>query len=424
MNPLLLLAGGAGVLLVAAVFTLLVPPQVVRGVALSLAFFLLTFAGNATAPGNVWRTAFAVSIGLLVLALVRSRASVGGGKAFVLISVWWGWLFLGTLLTRSTAIDIMIMYVGLSLLAAYVASTLDARELRILYAAIVITTVFQMLLGLTEVIGGLDPIWGYLGGARANPFLVGYSRTQGSMGHPIPFTLLQGIAFIIAWSNPAGWKQRWRLIALSCLAVGLVIGGTRSVILALAGALLLHMASNSRLASWARSLYVLVAGLVILVNVDVGVVRIAEELIVSGSWAHRLGAFESVPNLLSRPPLESWFGTGFGSERLLYDRGFMQQTFLRVVDDMFVYALGTMGIAGFILLVVTSVGAIILAGRTVRAVLVLVVGMFFSFDLFTWMYAGIVFSMFATLPTSAPRVAGLRAPERSLVPRPQAAPLR
>ncbi len=415
MNPLLLLAGGAAVLLVAAVFTLMVPPRVVRGVAMSLAFFLLTYGGNNTAPSEVWQGCFIGAIALLTLALLRSRAPAAGGRAFVLISVWWGWVGLGILLTGSLPLTTMTLYFGLAVLAAYVASSLDAAELRILYAAIVLTAIFQMLLGLTEVLFNADPVWGYRGGTRDNPFLDGYARTQGTLGHPIPFAVLQGIAFIVAWSNPAQWKQRWRLLALACLAVGLLIGGTRSVMLSLAGALLVHLASNGKLTSWVRTLYVLLAGGVVLVNVDVGIVRIAEELVVSGSWSHRLGAFESVPNLLARPPLEAWFGYGFGSENLLYDRGYMQQTYLRVVDDMFVYALGTMGIAGLILLIVVSLVAFIFAGRTTRAVLVLIIGMYFSFDVFAWMYTGVVFSIFATLPTRAPRVEGLKAPETSLV---------
>lgn len=411
MNPLVLLAGGAVALLVAAIFIVVVSPRVVRGVALSSAFFILSFAGNTTAGGSVWRGAFVGSIALLVLALVRSRAAAGGGKRFVLISVWWGWVGIGMLLTRSAAVDVMVLFLGVALLTAYVASTLEAAELRILYAAIVLTAAFQTCLGLTEVLAGAEPVWGYLGGARANPFIEGYSRTQGSLGHPIPFSLLQGIAFLIAWSNSAQWKQRWRLAALSFLAVGLAIGGTRSVMISLAGALLVHVASNRRLTSWIRTLYVMVAGGVLLVNVDVGIVRIAEELVVSGSWSHRLGALESVPALLARPPLEAWFGYGFGSEQVLYERGYMQQTFLRVVDNMFVYALGTMGLSGLILLIVVCVLAIALAGRMVRAILVLLVGMFFSFDLLGWMYGGILFSLFVTLPEYSARVPGLTVPE-------------
>ncbi|MCI0157476.1 hypothetical protein KNO15_12310 [Leifsonia shinshuensis] len=415
MNPLLLLAGGAAVLLVGAVFTLMVPPRVVRAVALSLAFFLLTYGGNNTAPSEVWQACFIGSIALLTLALLRSRAPAAGGRQFVLISVWWGWVGMGVLLTGSLPLTTMTLYFGLAVLAAYVASSLDPAELRILYAAIVLTAIFQMLLGLAEVLVDADPVWGYRGGTRDNPFLDGYDRTQGTLGHPIPFAVLQGIAFIVAWSNPAQWKQRWRLAALACLAVGLVIGGTRSVMLSLVGALLVHLASNGKLTSWVRTLYVLLASGVVLVNVDVGIVRIAEELVVSGSWSHRLGAFESVPNLLARPPLEAWFGSGFGSVDILYDRGYMQQTYLRVVDDMFVYALGTMGIAGLILLVVVSIVAFIFAGRTTRALLVLMIGMFFSFDVFAWMYTGILFSVFVTLPAAAPRVEGLKVPEKSLV---------
>ncbi|WP_426623019.1 hypothetical protein ACPPVW_10200 [Leifsonia sp. McL0607] len=414
MNLILFISGGVGVLLIAVVFLLILPVRLVRGVALSFAFFLLTFGGNITAPGPVWQGCLVASIALLGLALMRSRAPVAGGKRFALIAAWWGYVGLGALLGGSYSVLTMILYFGLATLAAYVASSLDDVEVRMLYTAIVLTAVFQVVVGLLELTVFAEPVWGFRGGARENPFLTDNNRVQGTLGHPIPYSLLQGVAFVVAWSNPARWRQWWRLIALTSVTVGLIIGGTRSIILAVAGAVLVHVATNGKLASWARLLFVLLAGGVLLVNIDVGIVRIIEELLVSGSWSHRLGAFDSVPNLLARPPLEAWFGTGFGSELLLYDRGYMQQTYLRVVDDMFVYALGTMGIAGLVALVAMCITAFVLSGRTGKALLVLMVGMFFSFDLFVWMYTGIMFSIIVTLPKSDPPVAGLKAPEKAL----------
>lgn len=410
MNPLLLLGGGAGAILVAALFLFVIPARIVRGTAISVALFVLTFGANITAPGPVWQGCMIAAVALLALALLRTRAPLAGGKRFVIVAAWWGYVALGALLADSYTAGTLVLYLGLAILAAYVVSSLDAAEVRMLYAAIILTATFQMVVGAAEVLTHAEPVWGYRGAARENPFLTGFDRAQGTMGHPIPFSVLQGLAFIVAWSNLARWKQGWRLLALASASAGLVVGGTRSVLLSVAGAVLFHLASSRAITSWLRTLYVLGAGLVVLLNIDVGIARIVEELLVSGSWTHRLGAFESVPNLLARPPIEAWFGHGFGNELLLYDRGFMQQTYLRVVDDMFVYALGTMGIVGVLALLGLCVSAFVLAGRTARALLVMMVGMFFSFDLFVWMYTGIVFSMIVTLPKAEAPAEGLKAP--------------
>ncbi|MBO1740115.1 O-antigen ligase [Leifsonia sp. TF02-11] len=406
-------------LVVAVVLLVIVPARLVRGVAMSMSFFILSFSGNTTAGPEVYQATFVAAIALLVLALLRSRAPKAGGRQFILVVIWWGYTAFGVALMGSYEISSIIVFFGLTVLAAYVVSSLDPAELRMLYAAIIVTAVFQLMLGLSEVILHIDPVWGYRGGARGNPLLTGYARAQGSLGHPILFALLQGVAFIVAWSNPARWKQGWRLLALACAIVGQVIGGTRSVVLALSAAVLVHVAMNTKLLAWARTLYVMAAGGVFLVTVDVGVVRIAQELVVSGSWSHRSGALQSIPDLLARPPLEAWFGYGWGSQRVLYQRGYMHQTYLRVVDNMFVYVLGTMGIAGLLVLLAVCVLAFFSVGRMAKALLALVVGMFFSFDVLLWTYSGLLFSIFITLPKPEDPVTGLKPPDTALVAQPQ-----
>jgi O-antigen ligase len=118
---------------------------------------------------------------------------------------------------------------------------------------------------------------------------------------------------------------------------------------------------------------------------------------------------------LGRPPLESWFGHGFGNENILYDRGLMQQIYLRAVDNMLVYALGTLGIVGLAVLLVFWIVAFWFADRTVKAVLAMLFAMFFSFDLFTWMNAGVLTSLMIALPRSEERGQGLVRPAETAV---------
>lgn len=412
--PLLLLAG-TGAILVAVLILIVVPVRLVRGISLSMSFALITFGGNDTAPDAVWQISLGAAIALLALALLRSRAPVAGGKRFAAVAAFWGYVAIGALLAGSYSSNRMLLYFTLAVLAAFITSSLNAAELRTLYATIVVVAAVQIGFGLVEMVTHTAPVWGYRGGTRDNPFLNNlYARVQGTMGHPIPFAMLQSIAFIVAWSNPARWKQGWRLIALGIATGGLVISGTRSAVLAVAAAVMVHLALNRSLAAWVRTVFAVVAGTVVLLNIDVGIVRIVEELIASGSWTHRLGALESVSNLLARPGLDAWFGSGFGSELLLYERGYMQQHYLRVVDNMLVYALGTMGIIGLVLFLTLWVVVFCLAGRTAKALLVMMFVLFFSFDVLVWMYAGIVLSMIMTLPTPRQRVNGLVAPQRAL----------
>jgi hypothetical protein len=84
---------------------------------------------------------------------------------------------------------------------------------------------------------------------------------------------------------------------------------------------------------------------------------------------------------------------------------------------MFVYALGTMGIVGLVLFLTLWVIAFALAGRTAKALLVMMFVMFFSFDVLLWMNAGVVLSIIMSLPKSVSPAEGLVAPRRALAVR-------
>lgn len=416
MNPVLLvsLAGG---LLGAVALMLLVPPRLIRGVAVGIAIFVIAFGFQGGAPPAVWQTSGLVAISVLVLALIRARAARSGGVRFWAVSAWLGYISLGIVLTGSWPLAFAVMYFGLAGLLAWVVSTVDPTELRIVYAFIAATAAFQVALAGLELTVLPEPIWGYVGGARDNPFVNNeLIRTQGTFGHPIPFAVFCGFSLLIAWSNPGGWSQKWRLINLSIAVTGLAFSGTRSAVFSIAIGLLVHIALSASLARWLRSVVVLAAIGVLLINIDVGIARVMTELFQSGSFSHRLGGLESVPALLEkRPPLEVWFGNGFGSAGQLYDRHLMHQIYMRTVDNMLVYALGTMGIVGLGALLALSVVTAALADRTGRAILAMVFAMYFSFDLWTWFNIGAFTCMFMAMPRSDRTVDGLVISRQALV---------
>ena len=407
MNPLLLF-GGAIAILAAVLLMIAVPARIIRGVAVSITLVAASFGLANFAPDAVRPPVSMAAIGVLVLSLVRSRAARSGGVRFWAVATWWVFVSLSVLLAGSYGTNRIILYFGLATLVAYVASSLDAVELRMVYATIAGLAAAQVVLGFVEILVLPEPIWGYTGQIRFNPFVNDlYARAQGTFGHPILFAVSCAIALVVAWSNPARWSPTWRLINLSVAATGLALSGTRSAVAAVAAGLLVHVALNRSLTSWLRSAIGVGAMIIVLVNIDIGIGSVVTGLLASGSWTHRLGALESVPALLARPPMESWFGHGFGGEGVLYDRGLMQQTYLRAVDNMFVYALGTMGIVGLIVLLAFWTVAFVFADRTIKAVLAMLFAMFFSFDLFTWMNAGVIASLMIALPRSDKPAPGL-----------------
>jgi hypothetical protein len=354
---------------------------------------------------------------ILILSLVRARAIRSGGVRFWVVAGWLAYLVLGILLTGSWPMTWMAIYFSLAGLMAWVAARIDQVELRVVYAFIAVAAAVQVAIAIIELTVLSEPIWGYVGGVRWNP-LTGdeLARTQGTLGHPIPFAIFCGFAAIIAWSNPARWTQKVRLLNLSVAVAGVALSGTRSAILSIAAGILVHVALNGSLGKWLRSVVILIAVGIVLLNIDIGIARIAEDLMDSGSWTHRLGALVSVPALLGRPEAESWFGNGFGSIVELYDRGLMQQIYLETVDNMLVYALGTMGIVGALALLTLSVVTFALSDKTVRAILVMVFAMYFSFDVWTWINIGVLVCMFMVLPRSDRTIDGRPLDQRTRVP--------
>lgn len=410
MNPVLL-AALAGGFLGAVALLLLVPARMIRGVAVGTAVFVVSIGVANGAPEAVWETSAMIACAILGLALIRSRRTRSGGARFWAVAAWLGYIAFGILLTRSWSLTWMVFYFGLAVLLAWVASTVDPAELRLVYGLVAAAVAVQTALAVIEVTVLPEPVWGYMGGARDNPFVNNeLVRAQGTFGHPIPFAVFCGFALIIAWSNPARWSQKWRLINIGIAVAGLVLSGTRSAVLAIALGILVHVALNTSLTRWLRSFVLIGMVGVVLFNIDIGISKLATELMESGSFTHRLGGLSSVPALMGRPAAEAWFGNGFGSVTQLYDRHLMQQIFMRTVDNMLVYALGTMGIVGLVALLAFSAVTIYLADRTVRAILVMVFAMYFSFDLWTWVNMGVLVCMFVALPRSEKAADGLAPP--------------
>jgi hypothetical protein len=410
LMTLLLLASAS--LLVLAVFLLVVPAWCVRAAALAVTVAVVVAVGNNSAPPAAWVAGFVFSAVLLLVAVARGGLERRvGGVPFLLVSGLWAWLAVGALVAGSYSVPRLVVYFGLAVVVALVAGQLSRREVHLVLGAVVAVAVVQVGLAVAELALGEPLLWGLRGGTRPNPFLGdAVDRVQGTLGHPIILGLLEGLAVLLVWADPWQLSRRARWALLAVCAGGVLLSGTRSIAACLVVAVGVHLLLRSRLAAWLRNVAIAaVVGSGVLL-LDLGLSEIVDDLLASGSWVHRLESVQAVPALLARPLAESLWGTGFGSEVGLFRDGHIRLTFgLEVVDNFYVYLLGTTGVLGLSAFLLVAVVTFARGDRLTRAVVVLFLGMGASFDLVVWLGVGVLMSLFFALPGAAALAASDRA---------------
>lgn len=398
-----LLVGGALAALALVVLAIIAPPERTRALALVGAVGLVVIVAQNSAPSVLRNGAFVLGVAVLVLAELRSsRRAQGSAPLLAMIVSWWGLVILVVALTQSYNVSALMLQAAFVLTMVWSISRSTAVDLSWLVTSILVLAAAQTLLGAAEVFGDVEPLWGYRGGLeRENPFQTDLVRAQGTMGHPIVLGYLEGLAVVLAWANPFGLRQAVRLPLLGAAVVGVVLSGTRSAVLVAAIAIVAHIVLRLDAFRLLRGLFLLLAAAVLVAVLDFGLTQLALDTVDSGSWVHRLGSLQAVPNLLGREGWELWWGSGYGSERELFSRGYIVLTYgLPVVDNFFVYLLGTTGIVGLALTLAILVFAFLRGQRYVKAAVVYVTGMFFSFDTTVWFSSGVLMFVMLALAVS------------------------
>jgi hypothetical protein len=403
MNELAITVAAGG-LLIAVVMFLVVPAAIVRGAALSLSFFVLTIFGHNGLPQQVWVPVSAFVVLLLVIAVARSGGiTKSGNPMFIVLCGWWGFIAIGVFANGSYSPQATAGFIITVLTMVFVASRLNREEVRIVLLGFLLVGGFEVAWGLVDVITNATPLWGYRGDlVRENPlFGDAIPRAQGTMAQPIVYGTLMGVVGLIAWSNAIiQLKPRWRLAALGVGAAGIVLSGTRSVILAVVIAIILHILLRKSLGRWLRNVLLAGALATVVAVLGFGIGDKINELVTSGSWLHRLGSLQAIPALLDRPEGEALWGTGWGGQDSLFDKGYIALTYgLKVVDNYFVYVLGTSGIIGVVLMLAMCGFAFFRATHLGKMLITFCVCMFFSFDIGSpWLYGMCILSVCLSLP--------------------------
>jgi hypothetical protein len=348
-------------------------------------------------------------VGVLAVGAFRTTLAWRVPLATLIISLWYLQVAVMTLVSgQFDGLPKIVLGILLALLLGSFSQHLDSVNRLIVYRAVVLLACLQVGMGLIELIYLKGPIWGIRefdasghGIMLYNPLLPGYiPRIEGTTGQPIILSTLLAVAAILVISGAARLGRWPSIAALAIFATGLVLSGTRSAIVALvAGIVYLIIQTRDpvkRLIGIGSSCILLVAFLALPFTQSA-----IQELVNSGSFTHRLGAIEATGRLLARPPFESLFGLGSRAQSEYYERGLLQHSGLEAVDNQFVSALTFSGVVGLVVLLVALLRGYLQAGTTERTLLLMMVGMFLSFDVLLWTSATLLLLLPLALDTWA-----------------------
>lgn len=402
---LTVIAGFGGLAMV--VLLALLPPPRCRVVAVVVSFGAVCVFGSNTTPTALWT---AVALGcpvLLAVAWYRAGLVVRrGGPTMVAATTFLAIVLLSSTLSGAGS----PAFVPIAVMLGWTVTQLDSGERVAVARGIIAIGVAEVAYAAVQAVIGVQPIWGRVASQGIdNPFAEGIDRVQASFGQAIVYGFFSAVIAFLAWSDAARLRRGLRPVVFSVLLGGLLLSGTRSALVALVGAIAVHALLRPGLLRWVRNLAIALIGVALVGLLDFGVRALATEALDSGSWLQRLGSMNSVPRLLSRTGSDFWFGSGFGSDQELYRTGLLTSPYhFTVVDNFYVYALGTMGVVGLAALLVPLVVGFVTAGRTGRGTIVILAVMCAAFDLLAWRSTAAVFVLLLVID-----------PPRGVMPRPR-----
>lgn len=371
---------------------LLVPGPARRGATLVAVAAMLVGTASTAAPESVRSGAIYGAIALLALAALGPGPVIGrrGWTIVGLTAVSFGIAAVTTTIGYPDALGLTLRVGALSVGATWCVLRSTVTDLVVLGWGVLALALVEVALGLVEFVVGLPVPWGL--SARkldsyvlVNTLLPGdLERVQGTVGHPITFGVVLCVAFVIVVASGRGLPSPLRAAVIAALVVGMLLSGSRSIVLAavLALAVLVVVGAHGR-GVVRTGAAVLGATVAVVVFVDeLGVA--SDRFLSSGSYENRAGTVESVPRLLGRPPGETVFGSGVGTVERLYQEGLFPQDGFWVLDNQLVTTLATQGLVGVVLLV--AVIGVSMASRDplARSLTAVFVGMLVTFDYVFW----------------------------------------
>lgn len=392
-----MMIGVVGVVAVTGLLLMLtVRPAWVESVALGLTVGLQVLV-PAFGPSQLIRAGVvAVSVCYLILALLRRGRPVGRVNFPILAMIFVGYLTFGNFIGARLPVVGYWALIGLMLiLSAVLVADGPARARSAVRVVLLISIPVELLVSVAEQMRLIQTAWPRGDASdeitnRAHQFLGLIGRSEGTTGHPILLGTLSAIGVVVAlWSMLRARRVLVRIgyLVLAAMAVGTaLLSGTRSALLTLGGCVLLWFLT-ARVIPWVIRICVL-GGVVALGYRQL--LDVAYSLLASvrdtTSFEHRFGVLGNVPRLLGRHGSEFWFGYGGGVDvgELFRSGAIAGHDQLAYFDDQWVRLLAVSGVIGVLLCLAMLLVGIWRTDQLGRLLIVMLVVMFFSFDLFTW----------------------------------------
>lgn len=319
-------------------------------------------------------------------------------RATTAIAILYAALFVATLYFSSTDYGAFFIYALLasSALPAFViASQTRAREHAVLIKALFTFVTAQLAISVYEVFVFQNPIWlvGFDGASirdgLSSTLVPELMRSSGTFGHPLPQALVYVTGFSVACAlgKRIDGRLRWAIYAI-CIA-GCGLGSARSALVTIAGV----AAYTAFRSSWPRAVngiaLVLAGTWIVNLNYDLGFDEQVDQFSASGSYTHRLGVLDAVPEILNRPWNEVVFGHGVRGQQIILQYISDQ---VSSIDNQYVNVIITSGLIGFAALI-----SILCIAWTrspdMRPILLGFLCMFWSFDVMSWQATLVIFAV-------------------------------
>lgn len=376
-----------------------------RGVVVAIVLAIQAIAWSQVVPIDIRNAVIVASYILLIFAALAPRAERHRRSlpVLALTAAYFGMGIVATYLGYPSGTGLLLRLAMLCLLLIVVVRQFTSFDLRALLDGLLASAFLQAASGLIEFVIGQPVLWGYktYENGRAlyneNPLLGDtVVRIQGTTSHWIPFAVLISagvLALVLGWGR---YHAVIRVAGLVLFPVSLVLSGARSAMLGLLAALILLLLTSTAANALLRKIVFGIGALLVLVVAAPDLMAGFDEFLTTGSFINRMGNVAAAPSLISRPFLQSFFGSGADSEAGLFAQGLLLQNGFNVIDNQLVTTLATQGILGLGLLVALFAAGFVRTGRIGRSFLVMMVFLMFSFDYFK--FTSMLTLLFVFLP--------------------------
>lgn len=274
------------------------------------------------------------------------------------------------------------------ILLALAASAVPRSDRGIVLRWITVLALFEAAVAISQHLLGWPTAWGWLGNRSTatsigyNPITGDFGRSAGTMGHGIPLALLLATGIILLWPKLRARNFQLPAAGIAVLSYAMVLTGSRSAIICLcATALIMTLTRLRNPRAWTA---IGIVGIATFLLVDLRTLTIFTSLDGSISLTHRISAFEALSNLIGLGFFNTIAGNGWGANESLGTIGVLQSQRILAIDNGFVSLVATSGIIGAILVVALVMVGIWKTHGVERAILILSLGMFLSFDVPVW----------------------------------------